>query len=255
VIVQIYEIHTPKEAEECIALGVDHIGSVLLSEEEWRQPLIKEVIGLSDGKKVKNSIIPLFRRPDTLCRALDYYRPHFVHFCDNLTDRHALRVDPEALISLQAEIRERFPEIQIIRSIPIPPESVSPEFPVLSLARAFEPVSDLFLVDTWVGEEPVQGFIGITGTTADWSRARTLVSESNIPVILAGGLSPDNVYEALLRVAPSGADSCTRTNRVDEAGKSVRFQKDFRKVERFVKEVRRAEAALRRTTGHLHIQH
>ncbi|MBN1101838.1 MAG: hypothetical protein JXL84_00340 [Deltaproteobacteria bacterium] len=243
-IVQIYEIHTPREAEECIARGVDHIGSVLLCEKGWRQPLIREVIRLSDGQRAKNSLIPLFRRPDSLCRALDYYCPHFVHFCDNLTDRDGLGTNLEEMISLQAEIRERFPEIRIIRSIPIPPEGVAPEFPVLSLARVFEPVSDIFLVDTWVGQEPVQGFIGITGKTADWSRAVRLVSGSTTPVILAGGLSPDNVYEAMLRVAPFGADSCTLTNRVDEAGNPVRFQKDFGKVERFVMEVRRAEAAL-----------
>ncbi len=37
-IVQVYEIQTPHEAEKCIDLGVDHLGSVVLSEEEWRQP-------------------------------------------------------------------------------------------------------------------------------------------------------------------------------------------------------------------------
>ena len=31
-IIQIYEIQTPSEAERCIELGVDHIGSVILSE-------------------------------------------------------------------------------------------------------------------------------------------------------------------------------------------------------------------------------
>ncbi len=41
-ITQIYEIQTPKEAAQCIELGVDHIGSVLLSQEEWKQPLIKD---------------------------------------------------------------------------------------------------------------------------------------------------------------------------------------------------------------------
>ena len=51
-IAQIYEIQTPEEAERCIGLGVDHIGSVILSEDEWRQPLIREVIGLSEGTAV-----------------------------------------------------------------------------------------------------------------------------------------------------------------------------------------------------------
>jgi phosphoribosylanthranilate isomerase len=35
-IVQIYEIQDPWQAERCIELGVDHIGSVLLSQNQWR---------------------------------------------------------------------------------------------------------------------------------------------------------------------------------------------------------------------------
>ncbi|SPD75265.1 hypothetical protein PITCH_A500008 [uncultured Desulfobacterium sp.] len=41
-IVQIYEIQTPSEALKCIEMGVDHIGSVLLSGAEWQVPSIKE---------------------------------------------------------------------------------------------------------------------------------------------------------------------------------------------------------------------
>ena len=36
-ITQIYEIQTPQEAEKCIELGVDQIGSVLLSQGDWRE--------------------------------------------------------------------------------------------------------------------------------------------------------------------------------------------------------------------------
>ena len=58
-IVQIYEIQTPQEAAKCIEAGVDHIGSVLSSEEEWRQPLLKEAVQLSEAAGIKNSLIPL----------------------------------------------------------------------------------------------------------------------------------------------------------------------------------------------------
>ncbi|MBW1801645.1 MAG: hypothetical protein JRJ85_13060, partial [Deltaproteobacteria bacterium] len=119
------------------------------------------------------------------------------------------------------------------------------------IAKALEPCSDLFLIDTWFGEEPVEGFIGITGETADREMSQTLVSECNIPVILAGGLSPENVYDAIMGVLPAGADSCTRTNRVDETGKPVRFQKDFEKVRRFVEEIRRAASDILAKTAQL----
>ena len=90
----------------------------------------------------------------------------------------------------------------------------------------------------------MKGYIGITGKTADWEMARELVIQSNIPVILAGGLSAENVYSALMKVSPAGADSCTRTNRVDQEGKPIRFEKDLSKMEDFVKEIRRAEESI-----------
>jgi phosphoribosylanthranilate isomerase len=243
-LVQIYEIQTPEEAETCIALGVDHVGSVLLSEEEWRQPLLREVIRLTEGTGAKSSLIPLFHREETLYRTLEYYDPHFIHFCASLTDDCGSPLNLEAMISLQVHIRERFPGVRIIRSIPVPPEGMAPHLPILSLAGALEPVSDLFLIDTWLGREPVEGYIGITGRPADLRRAAELVRESRIPVILAGGLSPENVYDALLKVRPAGADSCTHTNEVDSRGRPIRFRKDFQKVERFVREVRRAGKAV-----------
>jgi phosphoribosylanthranilate isomerase len=240
-IVQIYEIQSPEEAEACISLGVDHIGSVLLSGTEWRDPLIREVVRLTGGTQASSSLIPLFREEDTVYRSLDYYRPHFIHLCESLTDSDGRPLDLGDLVSLQERLKSRFPEIRIIRTIPIPPENVAPDFPFLSLSAVLEHVSDLFLVDTWLGREPVEGYVGITGRTADWGRARDLVLCSRIPVILAGGLSPDNVYEALTRVAPHGADSCTHTNATDRQGRPIRFRKDLTKVERFVREIRRAE--------------
>ena len=64
-------------------------------------------------------------------------------------------------------------------------------------------------------------------------------------MILAGGLSPENVTDGILKVLPAGADSCTRTNSLDGNGRPVRFMKDFEKVARFVEEVRRAEGLIR----------
>jgi phosphoribosylanthranilate isomerase len=243
-IAQIYEIQHPQEAEKCIESGVDHIGSVLLSENTWREPSLKEVFRLTTGTSVRNSLIPLFHDINLLFRALDYYQPHFVHFCETLTTSDGWEINLDALIRFQGVVRQKFPEIGIMRSIPIPQKCVSLPFPTLKIARAFEPVSDVFLTDTWLGKEPVEGYIGITGKTVDWETAEKLVAQSNIPVILAGGLSPDNVYDALVKTAAAGADSCTQTNMVDENEKPVRFKKDFLKVENFVKEVRRAATSL-----------
>ena len=240
-IVQIYEIQDPEEAEACIALGVDHIGSVLLSAATWRQPGLREVIRLTQGTETRNSLIPLFQDRDLLYRAMDYYGPHYVHFCETLTDALGGKTDLDPYVDLQGEFKERFPEIGIIRSIPIPVDGQARDFPALEIARALEPFSDLFLIDTWLGKEPVEGYIGITGRTADRESARSLVMKSRVPVLLAGGLSPENVYDALLAVIPAGADSCTHTNKLGEDNKPERFRKDFDRVRKFVSEIRRAE--------------
>jgi phosphoribosylanthranilate isomerase len=240
-IVQIYEIQTPAEAEQCIEVGVDHVGSVLLSEMEWRQPVLKETFSVSRGTTVKNSLISLSQDVDTLYRVLDYYRPDYIHFCESLTDNHGGEMDLERYIDLQMRLREIFPEVGIIRSIPVPVRGAALEYPTLKIAERMEPVSDIFLTDTWLEEAPVEGFIGITGRRCDWERARELVLQSRIPVILAGGLSPDNVYQGLMWVGPAGADSCTQTNKRDKKGNPIRFEKDFERVKKFVQEVRRAE--------------
>jgi len=250
-ITQIYEIQTPQEAEKCIELGVDQIGSVLLSQGDWRVEVLKEVTRICERTDIKCSLIPLFQDSNTLYRVIDYYRPHFIHFCESLTDGDGQEIELERFIEFQSNLKDKFPEIRIMRSIPVPEEGSSSGFPTIAVARALEPVSDIFLTDTWLGKEPVEGYIGITGTTCDWEMARELVLKSKIPVILAGGLSPENVYDAVLKVFPFGADSCTQvfpfgadsctqTNIVDEAGNPIRFRKDFKKVEKFIKEVRTA---------------
>ncbi len=47
---------------------------------------------------------------------------------------------------------------------------------------------------------------GGTGNTVDWLAARAFVQSSPLPVILAGGLNPDNVGSAIRAVRPYGVD-------------------------------------------------
>ena len=243
-IVQIYEIQTPREAEKCIELGVDHLGSVVLSLDEWRRPVLRDTVRLTEGTPHKSSMIPLFTDPDTICRLLDYYRPDYIHFCDALTDPEGKIEDLEKHVDFQIFIKEKFPEIGMIRTIPIPRTDEMPDFPFREIAKSFEAISEFFLTDTWVKDAPVEGFVGITGETVDEDMARELVRKSTIPVILAGGLSPQNVRDALVAVKAAGADSCTQTNRFDPQGSPIRFEKDFVKVGDFVKAVREVEAML-----------
>jgi len=90
----------------------------------------------------------------------------------------------------------------------------------------------------------VAGYVGITGETCDWDIAQAVIAASPIPVILAGGISDQNVFEAITRLKPAGVDSCTKTNARDRSGNPVRFKKDMKKVRKLLEEARRADALI-----------
>ena len=252
IIVQIYEVQTPSEAEKLMALGVDHIGSVIVSQESWKVPSIRDTVHLVQGNDGRSSLIPLFDDLETICFMLDYYKPEIIHFCEAITLKNGPGASCKKLVLLQKNIKKRFREIKIMRSIPIPQPKVSNQGETLELARMFEAVSDYFLTDTLIVKssgsifdlQPVKGFVGITGKTCNWDMATQLVQASHIPVILAGGITPENAFDGIMQVMPAGVDSCTGTNALDSKGRSIRFKKDLEKVKHMVDEARRAEKAM-----------
>lgn len=76
----------------------------------------------------------------------------------------------------------------------------------------------------------VPGARGGTGTTGDWAAARA-AADLGVPIILAGGLTPENVAEAIRAVRPYGVDT---SGGVEAApGK-----KDHERVRRFIHEAK-----------------
>ena len=70
------------------------------------------------------------------------------------------------------------------------------------VARIAEHPADGFILDA-----PAAGLYGGTGRLSDWSLAAAAVSRyPDRPILLSGGLTPDNVAAAVLEVSPSGVD-------------------------------------------------
>jgi phosphoribosylanthranilate isomerase len=86
--------------------------------------------------------------------------------------------------------------------------------------------SPAFLVDA-----AVKGAYGGTGVTADWSAAAELATK--YPLLLAGGLTPDNVADAVRQVRPWGVD-------VASGVEASPGQKDPGKMMAFIRAVRNA---------------
>ena len=78
----------------------------------------------------------------------------------------------------------------------------------------------------------VKGLYGGSGITADWSAASELAKK--YPLLLAGGLNPENVAEAVWQVRPWGVDVASGVE--SEPGK-----KDMAKMSAFINAVRRLE--------------
>ncbi|HEX2751269.1 MAG TPA: phosphoribosylanthranilate isomerase [Verrucomicrobiales bacterium] len=70
------------------------------------------------------------------------------------------------------------------------------------IARLAEHPADGFILDS-----PAPGVYGGTGHLCDWSLAAAAVSRyPNRPILLSGGLTPENVAAAVLEVSPFGVD-------------------------------------------------
>ncbi len=102
------------------------------------------------------------------------------------------------------------------------PESVD------GFARSESPV---FLVDA-----SVKGLYGGSGVIADWNGAAELAKK--YPLLLAGGLTPENVAEAVRRVRPWGVD-------VASGVESAPGEKDPSRMKAFVQAVRDGESQVR----------
>lgn len=105
-----------------------------------------------------------------------------------------------------------------MRSVPVYGEES------IEIARSYEGVADYLLLDS---HRPSDRQIGALGVPHDWSISQRIVEVVSTPVILAGGLGPENVAEAIRRVRPAGVDSKTKTDRDGS------HAKDLERVRRF----------------------
>ncbi len=119
------------------------------------------------------------------------------------------------LVAISA-LREALPYAAIVKSVHVTGEDT------IDAALAAGRVADAILLDT-----KSRGRIGGTGTTHDWSISAKIAEASPKPVILAGGLTPDNVAGAIARVRPFAVDVNSGTRGADG-------WKDHEKIRAFV---------------------
>lgn len=125
---------------------------------------------------------------------------------------------PEQIRAVKAEL----PSIVIWKVLSVSDESS------IDKAKEYEGVADAIALDTL---NKATGACGGSGKTHDWNISKKIVESVSIPVVLAGGLTPDNVGEAIRTVHPAGVDVNSGISNPDGS-------KDIEKVEAFIAAVK-----------------
>jgi len=194
---QIYEVSTPQEANALSRIGVDHVG-ILVGDGTFPRELDPNAAAaVAAAVRAPSKVVALFLCGDcTLIeRMADELKPAIIH----------LGAASELLLPAHVvELRRKMPNALFIRSVPVTgPESVS-------IAVSYDRIVDFLLLDSHRAGDTQ---IGALGVTHDWTISAEIVERCSTPVILAGGLGPDNVSDAIWVVRPAGVDSKTKTDR------------------------------------------
>ena len=215
--VQIYTLQSVEEALEVVSVGVDNIGitpaSIGLPGEisyETAKDICEKV---EDATKVALSVSSNI---DEIVEMVQFVDPNVLHLCGEPGE-----LNTNGVKSLKERLQKYNKELPIMQAISVDDMSA------LDFAKEYEHISDYFILDT--STAAVQG-VGASGNVHDWNVSKAIVESVSIPVILAGGLSSENVQEAISTVHPWGVDSLTHTNKFLNDGS---FIKDIEKVREF----------------------
>ena len=113
--------------------------------------------------------------------------------------------------------------VKLIKTIPVPQNAENET--LMTQIRELDGIADAVLLDTSLG-----GKAGGTGATHNWDISSRVVLDAGIPVILAGGLNPENVSYAVKSVRPYAVDTAS--------GVETGGRKDEKKVIDFIKNAR-----------------
>ncbi len=215
--IQIAGVKDQAEALMLVSAGVTHLGF----------PLHLAVHREDLGDRQAAAIVALLKPPVeavliTYLNKADAVR----RLCRTLGVR-TVQLHGDISLAELSRLRQSAPDLAVIKSLIVRGKDTGELF--ASLSR-YQPLVDAFITDTWDQET---GACGATGKVHDWSVSRALVEYSSRPVILAGGMGPENVRRAILDVRPAGVDSHTGVEGPDG-------RKDFGKVRTFVAEARAA---------------
>jgi len=218
-IIQIYAFSNTKDAIVAANLGIDQIGFVA-----GEYGKVHGELSLKTSASIVNAIsgistsvaLTMSTNIEEIVAMAQFVKPDIVHISTDPFD-----LDVQAMSDLRTRLG---PQSQLMKALPVEGNNS------IDLAEAFSTTCDYLLLDTKITDLPG---VGATGKTHDWNVSKKIVEKVNCPVILAGGLSSENVLEAIQTVQPWGVDSNTSTNVKDD-----KVHKDMVRIADFCETIR-----------------
>lgn len=195
--VKICGLKTPDQVKA--ARNADALGFVVMSPKSHRDLALDEARALvrQAGPFQTTVLVTAEREAAKLIEAVRTVRPH------------ALQVPFRAGQAAFDALKASFPMLRVVLSCR--PED----------AHLLPDSADAYILDA----AAIDGYGG-AGTLTDWTRAKAVREQTQIPVILAGGLTPENVADAIRAVRPYGVDV--------SSGVETDKTKDPAKIEAFI---------------------
>ena len=205
-------IATIEEAELAIRYGANAVG--LVSEMPSGPGVITddriEEIAACIPPGVSTFLLTSSREVDAIVDQQQRFQVDTIQLCDDLP--------PEKILELRSLMRG----VSVIKVIHVAGDKA------IDQARTAAQAAHALLLDSGDPSKAVKE-LGGTGRIHDWALSRKICDEVEVPVWLAGGLTPENIAEAVRKVRPFGVDVCSglRTDGLLNEEKLSRFTQNL----------------------------
>lgn len=219
--VQIYALTSVRDAIDTVDAGADLIGVVAENDrqviEDCTAAMARSIFAAVEDRATTIAL-SLGTDVERIARMVAATRPRILHLAARELPRGAVE-----------RIKARIGDVKLMMAVLVDGPGA------VEVAREYASLADYLILDSGNSCSPVTG---ATGQPHDWNISARIVAASHVPVVLAGGLSPGNVAEAVRTVRPWAVDSFTRTDRPGQRG-----VKDPERVRAFAQNARAAAAA------------
>ena len=198
------------QAQAIVNLGVNYLGFIqVLSSPRYCEPsTLKTLLNQITFPTCPPAIVGVFANSSLTA----------LEVTQNLIGFDVVQLHGQETPDLCQAVKTRFPQVELWKAFRIRHASD------LQQILPYEGIIDTLLLDAYHPE-----LLGGTGHTLDWSSLRTF--QPPCPWLLAGGITPENVGEALAQVSPQGIDVSSGVERSPG-------DKDLDKVQRLIEAMR-----------------